>query len=52
MPSNEQILEVRSNIYDLMADAKSNRANGKYFAYKKCYCMLSTLLDEVPSNLK
>ena len=40
------IEEVRHNIGLLMVDAKNTKANGKYFAYKKTYIMLSSLLTD------
>ena len=45
------LLEIRTNIHILMVDAKSNRANGKFFAYKKCYYMLYSMMYPLNSQL-
>ena len=43
-PIVDDLLAMRGTIYDLIADAKVNKANAKYFAYKKCYNMLSAII--------
>ena len=47
----DALLNMRHNIHILMDDSKKIRANGKFFAYKKCYIMLSGIIHPLNEKL-
>lgn len=52
----DDLLVIRHNIFILMSDAKVHKANGKFFAYKKSYNFLSSMIyplnDQLPAEDK
>ena len=47
----DDLLIIRGQIFELMADAKAVKANGKYFAYKQSYNLLSSVIAPINENL-
>lgn len=48
----ELLKEQRTRLWTLMADAKVEKANAKFFAYNKSYCMFSSVIFAIESEKK